>query len=43
MDIKFVEKIVRDSFGLWISAIFSAIGSWNTELSFSQQKDAFFL
>lgn len=42
MDIKFVEKIVRDSFGLWISAIFSAIGSWNTELSFSQQKDAFF-
>lgn len=42
MDIKFVEKITRDSFGLWISALFSAIGSWNPELSFSQQKDAFF-
>lgn len=42
MDTKFVEEIVRDSFGLWISALFSAIGSWNPELSFSQQKDAFF-
>ncbi|MNJ47931.1 hypothetical protein D3C77_431080 [compost metagenome] len=42
MDIRFVEEIVRDSFGLWISALFSAIGSWNPELSFSQQKEAFF-
>ena len=42
MDIKFIDNIVRDSFGQWISAQFSAIGSWNPELSFPQQKDAFF-
>jgi hypothetical protein len=42
MDIKFIDNIVRDSFGQWISALFSAIGSWNPELSFPQQKDAFF-
>ncbi|WP_154660686.1 hypothetical protein [Pseudomonas cremoricolorata] len=42
MDIRLVEEIVRDSFGLGVSALFSAIGSWNPELSFSQQKNAFF-
>lgn len=42
MNIRFVEEIVSDSFGLWISALFSAVCSWNPELSFCQQKDAFF-
>ncbi|MFW0889394.1 UNVERIFIED_CONTAM: hypothetical protein MKS84_22165 [Pseudomonas sp. JL1] len=42
MTIKFFEEIVRDSFGLWISALFSAIGSWNPEFTFEQRKDTFF-
>ncbi|KJZ33237.1 MULTISPECIES: hypothetical protein [Pseudomonas] len=42
MNIKFVKEIERDSFGLWLSALFSAIGSWNPGLTFDQQKDAFF-
>lgn len=41
MKINFVDEIVRDSFGLWISALFSAIGSWNPEFSFEQRKEAF--
>lgn len=42
MIIKFFDEIVRNSFGLWVSAIFSEIGSWNTEFTFKQRKDAFF-
>ncbi|POP71960.1 hypothetical protein [Pseudomonas syringae] len=42
MTVKFIEKITQDAFGLWISALFSSISSWNPDLSFTQQKDAFF-
>lgn len=37
-----VEEIVRDSFGLWVSSLFSAIGSWNPSLSFEERKEGFF-
>lgn len=36
-----IDEIVRDSFGLWISALFSAISSWNPTLSFEEHKEAF--
>jgi len=42
MTIKFLEEIVEGSFGLWISALFSAVGARNPDLTFSQQKDTFF-
>lgn len=42
MAIKFFDEIVRDSFGLWISALFGAIGSWNPDFTFGQRKEAFF-
>ncbi|MFB3304714.1 hypothetical protein [Pseudomonas sp. AMR01] len=42
MTVRFYDEIVRDSLGLWISALFSAIGSWNPEFTFEQRKDAFF-
>ncbi|MBX7276957.1 hypothetical protein ACLBW8_27255 [Pseudomonas sp. M5A4_2d] len=42
MTVKFFDEIVRDSFGLWVSALFSSIGSWNPEFTFEQRKDAFF-
>ncbi|MGX9556249.1 hypothetical protein [Pseudomonas sp. CFBP 5750] len=37
-----IEKIVRDSFGLGLSAIFSSIESWSPGLSFDQRRDKFF-
>jgi hypothetical protein len=42
MTVKYFEEIVRDSFGLWISALFSAIGFWNPDFTFQQRKEAFF-
>ncbi|GLS05444.1 hypothetical protein GCM10007860_25970 [Chitiniphilus shinanonensis] len=41
-DLRFYEEIVRDSFGLWISGLFGAIGSWNPEMDFFQRKELFF-
>lgn len=37
-----LDEIVRDSFGLWISGLFSTIGSWNPGLSFEERREAFF-
>jgi len=42
MVVKLFDEVVRDSFGLWLSTLFSAIGSWNPELTFEQRKYAFF-
>lgn len=42
MTVDLIEKIVRDSFGLGLIAIFSSIGSWSPELSFDQRRDEFF-
>lgn len=36
------DQIVRDSFGLWITSLFSAIGARNPDLSFKERKIAFF-
>ncbi|MFS8048046.1 hypothetical protein [Rhizobium sp. BR 314] len=40
--IEHIDEIVRDSFGLWITGLFSAINSWNPTLSFDEHKEAFF-
>ncbi|WP_247313718.1 hypothetical protein [Ralstonia pseudosolanacearum] len=40
--IEHIDEIVRDSFGLWITGLFSAISSWNPTLSFQEHKGAFF-
>ena len=37
-----VDEIVNDSFGLWISSLFSAIGARNPDFTFEDQKTAFF-
>jgi hypothetical protein len=37
-----VDEIINSSFGLWISSLFSAISGWNPEISFDEQKEAFF-
>ncbi len=36
------EEIVRDSYGLSLSGLFSAIGGSNRDLPFAKHKDAFF-
>jgi hypothetical protein len=38
----YVNEIIRSSFGLWISSLFSAISGWNPGISFYDQKEAFF-
>lgn len=40
--IEHIDEIVRDAFGLWITGLFSAIGTWNPALSFEEHKEAFF-
>ncbi len=35
-----IDEIVRDSFGLWISGLFSAISSWNPTQTFEERKEA---
>ncbi|RKE24463.1 hypothetical protein B0G76_8351 [Paraburkholderia sp. BL23I1N1] len=40
--IEHIDEIIQDSFGLWITGLFSAIGGWNPALSFEQHKAAFF-
>jgi hypothetical protein len=40
--VKHIDEIVRDSFGLWITSLFSAISSWNPTFSFDDHKEAFF-
>ncbi len=40
--IEHIDEIVRDSFGLWITGLFSTISSWNPTLSFQEHKEAFF-
>jgi len=42
MTISNIDKIHNDSFGLWISGLFSAIGGNSPGLAFTDQKDAFF-
>jgi hypothetical protein len=42
MNITNIDKIYSDSFGLWISGLFSAIEGNNPGLTFADQKDAFF-
>jgi hypothetical protein len=42
MKIDHVEDIVRGSFGLWISGLFSAISGCNPGFPFGDQKEAFF-
>ncbi|MGO4330129.1 hypothetical protein [Cupriavidus sp. M-11] len=37
-----IDEIIRDSFGLWITGLFSAISAWNRTLSFEEHKTAFF-
>lgn len=43
MKIAHLEEIASDSFGLWISGLFSAISGWNPDISFQDQKVAFFV
>ncbi|WP_247313703.1 hypothetical protein [Ralstonia pseudosolanacearum] len=40
--IEHIDEIVRDSFGLWITGLFSAISAWNPILSFQEHKEVFF-
>lgn len=42
MNINHVNEIFQDSFGLWISGFFSAIGGWNPSFTFKNHKNAFF-
>lgn len=42
MEISNIDKIYKDSFGLWISGLFSAIEGNNPGLAFVDQKDVFF-
>lgn len=37
-----LNKIYTDSFGLWVSGLFSAIAGNNNGISFCDQKEAFF-
>ena len=41
--VKNEKEIVRDSFGLWISGLFSAVCGWNKNASFIEKKEFFFL
>lgn len=36
------EEIVNNARGLWLSALFSNVCGYNPELSFAQQREAFF-
>ncbi|RBB31700.1 hypothetical protein DPV79_40630 [Burkholderia reimsis] len=40
--IQHIDEIVSDSFGLWVTGLFSAISSWNPSFSFEKHKEAFF-
>lgn len=40
--IEHFDEIVRDSFGLWITGLFSSISGWNPDLSFAEHREAFF-
>lgn len=40
--IEHIDNILADSFGLWISSLFSSIGSWNSSFSFDERKETFF-
>lgn len=40
--IEHIDEVIGDSFGLWITGLFSAIGGWNPALSFEERKEAFF-
>lgn len=42
MKIDHIEDILRCSFGLWISGLFSAISGWNSGITFQEQREAFF-
>lgn len=42
LKIDHVEKIIADSFGLWISGLFSAISGWNPDISFQNHQGVFF-
>ena len=42
MPLQHIDEIINDSFGLWISSLFSAIGGRNPDISFEHQKEAFF-
>lgn len=42
MQINFIPEIIRDSCGLWMSGLFSAISGWNPHFTFEDQKSAFF-
>jgi hypothetical protein len=40
--IEHIDEIIRDSFGLWITGLFSAISGRNPSLTFEEHKEAFF-
>jgi hypothetical protein len=40
--IEHVDELVEDSFGLWIDGLFSAIHGQNPDITFQEQKEAFF-
>lgn len=40
--VEHIDEIIGESFGLWITSLFSSIGSWNPSLSFEEHKEAFF-
>lgn len=42
MTIEHTDEIFNDSFGLWISSLFSAISGRNPGIGFDEQKQAFF-
>lgn len=42
MKVSNLEKIYSEAFGLWVSALFSAIEGNNKGLSFAAQKEVFF-
>lgn len=43
MLIKNEREIVRDSFGLWISGLFSAVCAWNKNASFTEKRVVFLI
>ncbi len=40
--VEHAAEIIQDSFGLWISGLFSAVRGYNPWMTFAQQKKAFF-
>lgn len=43
MNIEHENEITRAAFGQWVSGLFGAVCGWNSEATFEEQKEIFFL